>query len=245
MFKLKWTLLMVSLIVFSTAGCTLSLLKTPAPLPTPTILVILTVTPLPPTPSPIPLTALPATNRPATSVPSVNITQVPPANFCADGQVTTLINNFKSALQASNGTLLSSLVSPVHGMDARYYRDGRVVNYDVEHAKFLFESTFVVDWGLAPGSGLPNKGSFHDVIVPALLDVFNKNYTLTCNQVQVGGTTYNAAWPSEYSGVNYYSIYFPGTQGNGSLDWHTWLIGVEYVGGKPYARALIQFQWEP
>jgi hypothetical protein len=135
------------------------------------------------------------------------------------------------------------MVSPTHGMDARLYRDGRVVNYDQQHAKFLFESTFVVDWGAAPGSGLETTGSFHTLIVPSLLDVFNKNYTLTCNQIQVGGTTYQAVWP--YPGTHFYSAYYPGGQGNGSLDWHTWLLGMHYVNGKPYLYAIMQFLWEP
>ncbi|MBK8618565.1 MAG: hypothetical protein IPN96_15945 [Anaerolineales bacterium] len=42
---------------------------------------------------------------------------------------------------------------PSFGMDVRYYRDGNLVNYDVEHAKFVFETTFQADWGLSFGSG--------------------------------------------------------------------------------------------
>jgi hypothetical protein len=237
----------------SLSACALSLYTQPALLPTPTVLFIRTPTSPSPTASPVSLTAIPVTPNAPTSVPPtyasptskppIPPTQAPPLNFCADGQATALITSFKSALQTSNGSLLASLVSPAHGMDARYYRDGRVVNYDQEHAKFLFDSTFVVDWGTAPGSGLETSGSFHEVILPALLDVFNKDYTLTCNQIQVGGTTYPALWP--YPGINFYSVYFPGTQGNGSLDWHTWLVGMEYVNGKPYLYAIMQFQWEP
>ncbi len=29
------------------------------------------------------------------------------------------------------------------------------------------------------------------------------------------------------------------------MDWHTWVMGIEYVSGKPYVYALIQFFWEP
>jgi hypothetical protein len=226
------------------------------PLATPTLLVLSTQTALSPTlaptsqaptivattqgqstvtPNPFPTLAGQATSIPAT--------QSIQTNFCTDGQVTTQINNFKTAIKNSDGTLLASLVSPVHGMDARLYRDGRVVNYDRAHAKFLFDSTFSVDWGSAPGSGLETTGSFHENIVPALLDVFNKNYTLTCNQVQVGGTTYQAKWP--YNGINYYSVYYAGSQGNGSLDWHTWLLGMSYTNGTPYLYAIMQFRWEP
>ena len=117
------------------------------------------------------------------------------------------------------------------------------MNYDSVHAKFLFNSTFPVVWGIAPGSGLETKGSFHELFIPALLDVFNKNYTLTCDQIQVGGTTYQALWP--YSGVNFYSVFYPGSQDNGSLDWHTWLLGMDYINGNPHLYAIMQFKREP
>lgn len=178
-----------------------------------------------------------------TGAPAPSSTPSPQSAFCSDSQVPALIGSFKSAMLTSNGPLLAALVSPIHGMDARLFRNGRVVNYDAAHAKFLFTSTFAVDWGLAPGSGLETQGSFHEMIVPSLVDVFSKTYTLVCDQVKVGGTTYNAAWP--YPGVDFYSIYYPGTAANGNMDWHTWLIGVDQAAGKPYVRAIMQFQWEP
>ena len=229
-------------------ACTLSLYTQPAPTATPRILIVATRTPAAlATPTVITPTVVSANGVPTTAVPGVTsappIAQVPSATFCADGQVTTLIGNFKTALQTSNGELLASLVSPLHGMEARYFRDGRIVNYDVAHAKFLFESTFQVDWGIEPGSGLSKQGSFHEVVLPALIGVFNKEYTLYCNEVKVGGTTYQAAWP--YPGVNYYSVYYPGTQANGSLDWHTWLLGMEYVNARPSLYAILQYMWEP
>jgi len=232
------------------SACTLSLYTKPSPSATPRILIVPTLTrtlDALATPTIVTPTVIFVNGIPTTAVPGVRspfpVTQVPPASFCADGQVTALIGSFKTALQTSNGELLASLVSPVHGMEARYFRDGRTVNYDNAHAKFLFESTFQVDWGTEPGSGLPRMGSFHEVILPALLGVFNKEYTLYCNELKVGGTTYPAAWP--YPGVNYYSVYYPGTQINGNLDWHTWLLGFEYVNTRPYLFAILQFVWEP
>jgi hypothetical protein len=150
------------------------------PLATATLMVLPTLSSLPPTIAPTSQAITAPTSNPfptlgvkaATPIP---LTQTFSNNFCTDGQVTTLINSFKSALQTSNGTLFASLVSPVHGMEARLYRSGRVVNYDRAHAKFLFDSTFQVNWGTAPGSGLETKGSFHELLVPALRDVFNKN----------------------------------------------------------------------
>ena len=218
-------------------GCSL---PNSAPPPTPTVIII---------PAKTQAILLQALNITPTVVPTSTLapllpgTPVSASSFCADGQAPALITSLKTALQTSNGTLLASLVHPTHGMEVRYYRDGRIVKYDQEHAKFLFGSTFQVNWGNSFGSGQPTIGAFHQVVLPALLKVFNTNYTLTCNQVQVGGASYPTTWP--YSGINYYSVYFPGTPANSNLDWHTWLVGVEYVGSKPYLYALMQFEWEP
>jgi hypothetical protein len=205
----------------------------------PTPLLVSTLATLAAGPTSPALTQVFVTNVVATQLPA---TQVPSAVFCADAQATTLINNLKSALQTSNGSLLASLVSPTHGMDARLYRDGRIVNYDQAHTKFLFDSTYSVDWGASPGSGQETNGSFHQVIIPDLLDVFSRSYTLTCNQVQAGGASYPTTWP--YTGINFYSVYYPGMAANGNLDWHTWLLGMHYVNGRPYLYAIMQFKWE-
>ena len=246
----KATLFALFCTCLTTAACTLPIAApTPTPIPLPTA----TLAPSPVPPSPTPLVAASGTGTafptvaPDPVVPAASqapgVTQVPSATFCADAQATTLINNFKTALQTSNGKMLASLVSPAHGMEARLYRNGTVVTYDQQHAKFLFETTFVVDWGPAPASGQETKGSFHETIIPALLAVFTQNYTLTCNQVQVGGASYKATWP--YPGINFYSVYYPGTQANGNQDWRTWLLGMQYVNGQPYLYAIMPFQWEP
>ena len=86
------------------------------------------------------------------------------------------------------------------------------------------------------------SGSFHEVIVPELVKIFNQPYTLHCNELKHGGATYEIEWPYQ---DEFYSIHFPGTQANGNMDWRTWVMGIEYVGGKPYVYALIQFFWEP
>ncbi len=252
----KATLLALSLVCVLATACSLPLAGTKAtPLPSPTLLPPTSgasATPAVAIATPAFPTLLAGTAAPGMTqvfVTQIAITQavatkaVSPAEFCADTQVTTLINNFKSALQTSNGGMLASLVSPVHGMDARLYRDGRIVNYDQAHAKFLFETTYSVEWGAAPGSGLQTSGSFHERIIPDLLDVFGKSYTLSCDAVKVGGTSYQATWP--YSGINYYSVYYPGSSANGSNDWHTWVLGIHYVNNIPYLYAIMQFKWEP
>jgi hypothetical protein len=127
-------------------------------------------------------------------------------------------------------------------MEVRWVRYGNVITYTAEQAKFLYETTFEADWGDEPGSGLPKKGAFHDVIVPDLLKVFNQPYTLHCNELQNGGATYEVEYP--YDG-NFYSVYFEGTDQYSFLDWHTWVIGMEYSNGKPFIYTMMQFFWEP
>jgi hypothetical protein len=218
------------------AGCTLP--STPIP-PTPTLLAFPTSTLF------IATQTTPVSLTPGVVTPPAGTTLTSPANpstICNDPQVTALIDSFKSAVLNSNGPLLGSLVSPARGMDVAFFRDGTVITYDQEHAKFLFETTFQVDWGAEPGSGSAKKGSFHDVVVPKLKESFNQAYTLHCNELSHGGATYELKWPYQ---AEYYSVYYPGTEANGNMDWHNWAMGIEYVNGKPYIYALIQFFWEP
>ncbi|HEX2996348.1 MAG TPA: hypothetical protein VHP14_16100 [Anaerolineales bacterium] len=210
---------------------------------TPTSPPVLPTSPLSNTAVPFPLTVTPGA---VTPLPGVTITSAPgipnTSGMCTDPQVTALIDSFNSAVLNSDGGLLSSLVSPTRGMDVAFLRDGTVITYDQEHAKFLFETTFEVDWGVMPGSGLAKKGPFHDVVVPELVKTFSQPYSLHCNELKLGGATYEADWP--YEG-EYYSVHFPGTEANGNMDWQTWVLGVEKVNNKPYIYALMHFFWEP
>lgn len=197
-------------------------------------------------------TLFPLTVTPGAVTPLPGVTGTPPSGttlpgtstsgICSDPQVTALIDSFKKAVLNSDGMLLSSLISPTRHMDVAFFRDGTVITYTPEHARFLFETTFEVDWGAAPGSGEPVTGSFHDVVVPELVKAFNQPYTLHCNELKHGGATYELEWP--YQG-EFYSVYFPGTEVNANMDWHNLVLGIEHVNGKPYVYALMLFFWEP
>lgn len=205
--------------------------------------------PTPPaTPTQIPTATIPSTfTLTPTVVNTLSPTQTSfptsPPDFCADIRGSELVKTFSQAIANKDGALLASLVSLSHGMDVMYYRDGNVINYDVEHAKFVFETTFEADWGLSFGSGEATKGSFQDIIFPSLQQVFTPASLVVCNQIQTGGTTYFPEW--QYPGMNYYSVYFPGTEEFGYLDWQTWAVGMDNIGGKPYLAALTHFVWEP
>lgn len=167
------------------------------------------------------------------------------STFCSDARVATLLNNLKSALVNSNGQLLGSLVSPVHGLDLRLWRYGTAANYSLEEAAWVFLSDYVVEWGAAPGSGDPTSGTFRTQPLPRLQEVFSANYTLHCNDTLDLATFSLDPWPPEYANVNFYTVYKSGTEQYGGLDWRAWIVGVEYVQGNPTLFALIHFQWEP
>ena len=227
-------------IVLSACGSVPAAPETPTPLifATETLPVITTATTSPSTVVPATPAAGDATAVPAFT-PSAPASSV---NFCQDPQVTALIDSLKKAITTADGPLLASLVSPTSGMDVAFFHNGNVINYDQEHAKFLFETTFEANWGAHPASGEDKVGSFHDVVVPELVKIFNQSYTLHCNELKYGGASYPVTFPYK---KDFYSIYFPGTEANGNMDWNTWVVGIEYVNGKPYIYALTQFFWEP
>jgi hypothetical protein len=164
--------------------------------------------------------------------------------FCGDSKVDQLITAFITALKVKDGNAFSRQVSPVHGLTVQPVHGGTPVTYDAQHAAWVLESTYVVNWGRGPASGLPVLGSFGDVVTPGLIDILGSQYTKTCNTVSAGGASYTIAWPKIYENVNYVSMYRAAPAGK-EQDWRTWLLGIEYVGGQPYLFSLSQYTWEP
>lgn len=170
---------------------------------------------------------------------------VAPASFCADARVKTLIDNLESAVLAPNDDVLASLIHSLHGLDVRLWRYGTVANYTQEEAAWVLESDYQVNWGPAPGSGEDTLGTFSNVVLPKLQEVFSAVYNLHCNDTLDLATFSGEPWPPEYANINFYTVYKPGSEQYGGLDWRAWTVGVEYVDGQPYLFALIHYQWEP
>ena len=170
---------------------------------------------------------------------------VSPERFCRDPQVQFLFDNLLVALESENGELFSSLVSPRHGLDLRYFHHGTLANYTTEEATWVFQSSYEVVWGNAGGSGLEVKGTFSEIPLPRLREVFGAAYELYCNDVGQLNAFAQQPWLPEYKNINFYQVFKPGTETYGGLDWRAWLVGVEYVSGKPYLFALTSFEWEP
>lgn len=184
------------------------------------------------------------TDAPATSAPIIPTftPQISNTNFCQDSLTLQLIADLQTSIQNRDGELLASLVSPTSGVGVRFIRDGNVITY-FDNIKFIFETTYEADWGLGAGSGAPVKGPFHEIVLPSLDKVFGSDLVMTCNELKIGGATYVPEWP--YSGMDFYSVHFPGTDQYAGMDWETWAVGMVREGGKPMLAALVHYAWEP
>jgi hypothetical protein len=167
---------------------------------------------------------------------------IPPVTFCADARVTTLLTKLGAAIKNTDGAALAALVSPKHGVDMRLVSNNNSINYTQVTAASIFTSTTLQNWGPAEGSDVNVNGTFMDIMQPKLLDVYNASYQLSCNDTSKVGPV-NQPWPSEYTTVNFYSIYKPST--SDAPNWRNFLAGVEYVDGQPYLFALIHFEAVP
>ncbi len=167
---------------------------------------------------------------------------VPSTTFCSDTRVTALLTNLGAALKNVDGVALAALVSPKHGLDIRLVSNNAPVNYPQATASSIFTDTTTQNWGPAGASDVRVNGTFMDIIQPKLLDVYNSSYQLSCNDASRLGRV-NQPWPSEYTTINYYSIYKPST--GDAPSWRDFLVGIEYVNGQPYLFSLIYFEPGP
>jgi hypothetical protein len=169
---------------------------------------------------------------------------IPSTTFCADNRGKTILTDLAAALKNTDGAALSALVSPKHGLDIRQVSNNVPVNYPQTDAVSVFTSTAVQNWGPVLGSD-PTKinGTFADVMQPKLLEVFQSSYELSCNELGKIIAPANLGWPSAYATINYYSVYKPATDEND--EWRGFLVGIEYIEGKPYLFSLVYFEPAP
>ncbi|MEJ5223121.1 MAG: SH3 domain-containing protein, partial [Anaerolineales bacterium] len=169
---------------------------------------------------------------------------VSPEFFVGDNRIINLIDNkLRPAMLNADGDLFASIISPRHGVTIAYHNyGGYAKTYTPAQARGIFTSAESVNWG-SGASGLPDIGTFSAIVRPAFVDVFSAVYQLHPNN-PMGARMYVEPWPLIYQNLNFHSLWKPGTPGV-DLDWREWLIGYEYVDGKPYIVVMIHFVWEP
>jgi photosystem II stability/assembly factor-like uncharacterized protein len=161
--------------------------------------------------------------------------------FCADTRIPALIEQLKASVNQSNGDMFAALVSPAHGVNVKLWAYSTEVNFNTQNASTVFTSTDSYNWGGGP-SGIPDVGSFKDIIQPKLLEVFNApNMETYCDDLT---KVFPLANPWPYPNVRYYNLYKPATPGV-DFDFRTWLIGFEYIDNQPYLYGMVTIVWEP
>jgi len=163
--------------------------------------------------------------------------------FCQDPRPVDLANRFILALQSESGLQLAQLASPKRGLIIRHDWWNPEVITELGSLPHLFQDATDQDWGVNRDSGLSITGSFGEVILPRLLDVFSVAPPFSCNRIATGNTAGEVAWPAEYTNLNFISFHRAAPSPS-SLNWRTWALGIEYVNGYPYLAVLVQYRGE-
>ncbi|MGH2619208.1 MAG: hypothetical protein ACRDHG_01385 [Anaerolineales bacterium] len=163
--------------------------------------------------------------------------------FCQDPRPVDLANRFILALQSESGLQLAQLASPKRGLIIRHDWWNPEVITELGSLSHLFQDAAGQDWGINRDSGLSITGSFGEVILPQLLDVFSAAPPFSCNRITTGSTAEDVAWPAEYTNLNFISFHRAAPSPS-SLNWRTWALGIEYVNGSPYLAVLVQYRGE-
>jgi photosystem II stability/assembly factor-like uncharacterized protein len=162
------------------------------------------------------------------------------AAFCADSRVLPLIEQVKQSMVQSNGNLLGPIVSPVHGVNMHLWAYGPGINFTQAAAANIYTNTTVYNWGGGP-SGIPDTGTFNDVVRPKYADALNApNRETYCDDLT---KVFPLSRPWPYPNIRFYNLYKPATGQN--LDFRTVLVGIEYVSGQPYVYSVVTIIWEP
>jgi hypothetical protein len=174
-----------------------------------------------------------------------NITEdVLGSSFCADPRIPELANQFILAIKERDGGKLSDLVSPKRGLIVRHDWWNPEVRIGFSSVPSVFLDPSPQIWGVNRDSELAIGGTFREVILPQLEDVFSVAPEFHCGELGVGSTAQDAIWPSDYANMNYISFHRAAPEPGSQLNWRTWALGIEYLDGVPYLTLLVQYRGE-
>jgi hypothetical protein len=181
-------------------------------------------------------------------LPAANVSEYLASDeFCADVGARVLIADLMAAIVLEDSVALGTLTSPIHGLYLRHNWWNDQLWIPPGRVPELFEDDTVLDWGIADGSGEPIHGTFSDVLLPGLQEVFAaQNQSLVCDDLDnaTGPTTGYTIVSPGYENINYYVVYRPAVADQNEFDWRSFAIGIEYVNGTPYVLFVIMYRWE-
>ncbi|NIM95695.1 MAG: hypothetical protein GTO18_18500, partial [Anaerolineales bacterium] len=157
-----------------------------------------------------------------------NLTRyVPSEIFCRDPAVFSLLDDFQQIVKQGDAEGLEDLVDQDRGLTIRLSWYTPDVQYSIDEISTLFISKEEVEWGTMADSGVEISGSFEEVILTKLKEVFTGQHEMRCNQLGSGNTSGEVKWPDEFVNINYMSFFRPAEEGGNIFDWSTWAVGIE------------------
>jgi hypothetical protein len=178
-------------------------------------------------------------------VNSLNITESISANdFCGDQRVIDLLNSLRSAVENADDNRLAQLLNENRGLAFRLNWYSPEIRFTIDDVTNLHSLQDDIEWGTLSDSGITVIGTFKDVMLPKLEDVFLQSPEATCNALKYGSTAGEILWPEELTNMKFYGIYRDSESNGNEFDWRSWAVGIEYADGNPYIAVLIHYSSE-
>ncbi|HEY45273.1 MAG TPA: SH3 domain-containing protein [Anaerolineae bacterium] len=172
-----------------------------------------------------------------------NLTEdILPSQFCEDARVNNLLEVFVSSLIDEDAEALNRTVHPERGLVIRHDWWNPDVIFLPNSVNGLFSDLTEIDWGVLGGSEFHILGSFRQIILPQIEDVFFVTPESKCNEMIAGVTNQAAIWPIELGNMNFYVFHRPSPEDGNRYDWRTLAIGIEYTNNQPNISIVILYR---
>jgi hypothetical protein len=173
--------------------------------------------------------------------PARHLTEYVPAHdFCESTDSWDLLTELEIAVEANSSDTLFGAISPTHGLEVRWLRNGAPHVFDAHGAAAAFVDGQSYDWGRDPSTDKPVELSLAEV-THALRDALADG-EITCGALVTGSAPYEPALPRGHEALPFFSIHVPAS--DLGIDWVTFTVAVAYVEGVPYVAALSRYAWE-
>lgn len=174
-------------------------------------------------------------------------TTYPADQFCSNPQVQGLAYSILEMFKQKDGTRLSRLISPIHGLRVRtQWSNPEIFLGNHQDISQIFSDTTTYVFGTNRLTQAPIQGTFMETIYPMLLDI-QEGGIETCNTLQQGlaadWVSGFIQWPFEYANLNYLALFRPAPPED-ELNWRMWAFGIEFLNQSPYLTVIVHYQWD-